>query len=236
MKLSELVAKVNGLQRDASQSVGDVEIQSVIDDSRAARPGALFVARAGSKEQGAAFIEAAVRAGVSALVVAMDDAIPAGVVAYRCVNPSAMLAPLAHAFAGFPSKHLKMLGVTGTNGKTTVAFFVQQLMLAAGKKFGLMGTILIDDGKTRAPAELTTPGAAAIAPLLQRMRDNGCNGVAMEVSSHALEQGRVAEIDFEVALFTNLSGDHLDYHGNMDSYANAKAKLFEHLRGDAMRL
>ncbi len=105
MKLSELVAKVNGLQRDASQSVGDVEIQSVIDDSRVARPGALFVARAGSKEQGAAFIEAAVRAGVSALVVAMDDAIPPGVVAYRCVNPSAMLAPLAHAFAGFPSKH-----------------------------------------------------------------------------------------------------------------------------------
>lgn len=236
MKLSELVAKVNGLQRNASQSVGDVEIQSVIDDSRVARPGALFVARAGSKEQGAAFIEAAVRAGVSALVVAMDDAIPAGVVAYRCVNPSAMLAPLAHAFAGFPSKNLKMLGVTGTNGKTTVAFFVQQLMLAAGSKYGLMGTILIDDGKTRAPAELTTPGAAAIAPLLKRMRDNGCKGVAMEVSSHALEQGRVAEIDFEVALFTNLSGDHLDYHGNMESYANAKAKLFEHLRGDAIAI
>jgi UDP-N-acetylmuramoyl-L-alanyl-D-glutamate--2,6-diaminopimelate ligase len=147
-----------------------------------------------------------------------------------------MLAPLAHAFAGLPSKNLKMLGVTGTNGKTTVAFFVQQLMLAAGSKFGLMGTILIDDGKTRAPAELTTPGAAAIAPLLKRMRDNGCKGVAMEVSSHALEQGRVAEIDFEVALFTNLSGDHLDYHGNMESYANAKAKLFENLRGDAIAI
>ncbi len=236
MKLSELAAKVNGLQSASAPNGGDVEIQSVIDDSRAARPGALFVARAGSKAQGAAFIEAAVRGGAAAVVVAMDDPIPNGVVAYRAANPSAMLAPLAHAFAGFPSKNLKMLGVTGTNGKTTVAFFVQQLMLAAGNKFGLMGTILVDDGKTRAPAELTTPGAAAIAPLLKRMHDNGCTGVAMEVSSHALEQGRAAEIDFAVALFTNLSGDHLDYHGNMDSYADAKAKLFENLSANAVAI
>ena len=236
MKLSELAAKVNGLQPASAPNGGDVEIQSVIDDSRAARPGALFVARAGSKAQGATFIEAAVRGGAAALVVAMDDPIPNGVVAYRAANPSAMLAPLAHAFAGFPSKNLKMLGVTGTNGKTTVAFFVQQLMVAAGNKFGLMGTILVDDGKTRAPAELTTPGAAAIAPLLKRMHDNGCTGVAMEVSSHALEQGRAAEIDFAVALFTNLSGDHLDYHGNMDSYADAKAKLFENLSANAVAI
>ena len=110
MKLSELAAKVNGLQPASAPNGGDVEIQSVIDDSRAAKPGALFVARAGSKSQGAAFVEAAVRGGASALVVSMDDAIPAGVVAYRCQNPSAMLAPLAHAFAGFPSKNLKCLG------------------------------------------------------------------------------------------------------------------------------
>ncbi|MCE9620243.1 MAG: UDP-N-acetylmuramoyl-L-alanyl-D-glutamate--2,6-diaminopimelate ligase [Planctomycetes bacterium] len=233
MKLSELVQHVKGLKQAAA---GDPEIRSVIDDSRAAQAGALFVARTGSKAAGAAFIEDAVKRGASALVVSMNDTVPAGIPAWRTANPTAMVAPLAHAFAGFPSKHLKMLGVTGTNGKTTVAFFVQQLMLAAGSKFGLMGTILTDDGKTLAPAELTTPGAAAIAPLLKRMRDNGCKGVAMEVSSHALEQGRVAEIDFEVALFTNLSGDHLDYHGTMAAYGDAKAKLFEGLRGDAIAI
>ncbi len=236
MKLSELVGKVNGLNPASLHPVETIDIHSVIDDSREARPGALFVARAGSSAQGAVFIESAVRAGAAALVVSMNDTIPDGIAAYRATNPGAMLAPLAHALAGLPSKNLKMMGVTGTNGKTTVAFFVQQLMLAACKKFGLMGTILIDDGKTRAPAQLTTPGAAAIAPLLKRMHDNGCVGVSMEVSSHALEQGRVAEIDFAVALFTNLSGDHLDYHHTMDAYADAKAKLFENLSPDAVAI
>ena len=120
-------------------------------------------------------------------------------------------AELAHAFHGFPARSLKVAGVTGTNGKTTIAFLLQQCMAKAGQRYGLIGTVQIDDGARVVNSELTTPGAIELAALLARMRDNGCTGVSMETSSHALDQGRVAGIDFAVGIFTNLSGDHLDY-------------------------
>ena len=135
---------------------------------------------------------------------------------------------LAERFFGHPAKRLKLIGVTGTNGKTTVAMLTRYLLEAAGVKCGLIGTIYIDEGSPagHVPAELTTPGAVDLHRHFAAMVANGCAACAMEVSSHALDQGRVDGLRFDVAVFTNLTQDHLDYHGTMDAYAAAKAKLF----------
>merc|ERR1711938_501906 len=124
-------------------------------------------------------------------------------------------------------------GITGTNGKTTVATLARQLLEATLGRCGLIGTIEAHDGVESTPATLTTPGRIALAGVLGDFAEAGCERVVMEVSSHALDQGRVTGIDFDVSVFTNLSGDHLDYHGDMASYAAAKALLFAGLRTDA---
>ena len=230
MRWKELLAKVPSL---SAESGGDPDITAIADDSRRVSTGTLFVARGGSKVDGGAFVADAVAKGAVAVVAAPGVAVPAGTPVARAVQPASVTADIAHAFHGFPARQLKVAGVTGTNGKTTIAFLLQQCMAAAGRKFGLIGTVLTDDGRQRISSELTTPGAIELAGLLSRMRDNGCTGVSMETSSHALHQGRVAGIEFAVATFTNLSGDHLDYHGTMEAYADAKALLFEGLSNGA---
>ena len=122
-----------------------------------------------------------------------------------------------------------MIGVTGTKGKTTVAYLMRSVLKAAGLKVGMIGTVEIDDGVNAVPAEMTTPGSVELVALFEKMRANGVTHCVMEVSSHALHQRRVAGIDWAVAIFTNLTGDHLDYHGTMEEYAAAKAILFEGL-------
>ena len=139
---------------------------------------------------------------------------------------------LAERFFGHPAKQLKLIGVTGTNGKTTTAYLIQHLLNQAGQKCGLISTVALDDGVDRMPAQLTTPGAIEFSRLLAAMARNGCRAVVSEVSSHALAQGRTSAVSFDVAVFTNLTGDHLDYHGSMDNYAAAKANLFEQLESD----
>jgi UDP-N-acetylmuramoyl-L-alanyl-D-glutamate--2,6-diaminopimelate ligase len=230
MLWKELLALVPAIQ---GEGAGDPRIECVVDDSRAARPGALFVARGGSKADGGAFMADAVARGAVAVVAAPGVNVPQGVAVGRTAQPHLAAAMLAHAFHGFPARHMQVAGVTGTNGKTTIAFLLQQCMQAAGRRFGLIGTVTQDDGVTRAPSQLTTPGSIELAELLARMRRNGCVGVSMETSSHALDQGRVHGLDFGVAIFTNLSGDHLDYHGTMEAYAAAKARLFEGLDNSA---
>ena len=126
-----------------------------------------------------------------------------------------------------------MIGVTGTKGKTTVAYLMRSVLKAAGCVVGMVGTVEIDDGREVVPAEMTTPGAVELVALFSRMKRNGVTHCVMEVSSHALHQDRVAGIDFDVAMFTNLTGDHLDYHGTMEEYAAAKARLFEGLKPQA---
>lgn len=226
MRLSQLLALVPSVRQEGS---GDADITNIADDSRKVTAGTLFVARGGAKADGGAFIADAIAKGAVAVVAAPGTVVPSGTPALRADQPALAAAELAHAFHGFPARSLKAAAVTGTNGKTTIAFLLQQCMAQAGRKFGLIGTVQIDDGARTVTSELTTPGAIELAALLARMRDNGCVGVSMETSSHALDQGRVAGIDFGVGIFTNLSGDHLDYHGTMESYAAAKAKLFEGL-------
>ena len=141
---------------------------------------------------------------------------------------------LANAFHGMPSKSVRMLGVTGTNGKTTTTYLVRHILSKINVRTGMIGTVEIDDGRIRREASMTTPAATEIAATLAAMRDKGCRACAMEVSSHALDQGRAAGVQFAGAAFTNLTGDHLDYHKTMDNYAAAKAKLFASLTETAV--
>ena len=144
-----------------------------------------------------------------------------------------LVGELAGAVHGEPWQRLRMVGITGTNGKTTTAYLVRHLMNAAGVRCGLIGTVAVDDGSGDRTATLTTPGAAELVRLLARMTRHGLGACAMEVSSHALHQGRVAALQFDVGVFTNLTGDHLDYHGSMEAYADAKAMLFHQLKPGA---
>jgi UDP-N-acetylmuramoyl-L-alanyl-D-glutamate--2,6-diaminopimelate ligase len=203
------------------------------DDSRRVTPGSLFIARAGAGGSGEAYIGEAVRAGAAAVLapdgVGLD--LPESITLIHAREgvavDHALTSRLAERFFGEPSSKLSLLGVTGTNGKTTVAYLVRHLLAAAEVRCGLIGTIEIDDGVAARPAELTTPGPIDVSRRLAAMVDHGCRAAAMEVSSHALHQGRTAGLNFHAAAFTNLTGDHLDYHGTLDAYAAAKAKLFE---------
>ncbi|MEC9374140.1 MAG: UDP-N-acetylmuramoyl-L-alanyl-D-glutamate--2,6-diaminopimelate ligase [Planctomycetota bacterium] len=231
MNLSDLIKEL-----DARAVAGDpasCAISAITEDSRTVTPGALFIARKGATTDGRAFIPAAITAGAAAILTDSDAPVPtplpSPVVILRSNDPARDGAIIAERFCANPSSSLNLIGVTGTNGKTTVAHLVQQLITATGSRCGLIGTVHIDDGASRRAAAMTTPPAIEISKLLATMRDNNCAAVAMEVSSHALHQRRAAGLRFRTAIFTNLTGDHLDYHGDMTAYADAKALLFESL-------
>lgn len=213
--------------------IADAEVTGVCEDSRAVQPGSLFVARPGTKTDGAQYVADAVSRGAAAVVT---QAKIAGVKLPQVVVPDANAAAsvLANAFYGMPAKSVRMLGVTGTNGKTTTTYLMRHILAKVNIRCGLIGTVEIDDGRTRREASMTTPAATDIAALLGSMRDKGCRSCAMEVSSHALDQGRVAGVQFAGAAFTNLTGDHLDYHKTMENYAAAKARLFTSLSETAV--
>jgi UDP-N-acetylmuramoyl-L-alanyl-D-glutamate--2,6-diaminopimelate ligase len=214
-------------------SVPNAPITGVQDDSRLVQPGNLFVARPGTKADGAKFIADAKARGAAAVITGSlsDDA---GVPQIAVADPAAAASILAHAFVENPSEKVRTLGVTGTNGKTTTAYLLRHVLNKFQQRCGMIGTVEIDDGRTTKEAVMTTPGAIELADLFATMRDKGCRACAMEVSSHSLHQGRVAGIRFAGAAFTNLTGDHLDYHKTMDEYAAAKARLFESLPGNAV--
>jgi UDP-N-acetylmuramoyl-L-alanyl-D-glutamate--2,6-diaminopimelate ligase len=204
-------------------------IGRIEDDSRQVGPETLFVARAGVAGDGAAFIDAAIEAGAVAVLAARGSAAgedPRGVVWMECDDPLAIGAALAMELAGRPQSRLRIVGVTGTNGKTTIATLVRDLIAGSIGRCGLIGTVEIHDGRTTIPARLTTPGRLELAAILGRMIEAGSVAAAMEISSHALDQGRTADLDVAIAIFSNLTGDHLDYHGTMEAYAAAKARLF----------
>jgi UDP-N-acetylmuramoyl-L-alanyl-D-glutamate--2,6-diaminopimelate ligase len=212
------------------RSQSDPEIYGVCEDSRKTRPGDLFIARTGTKTNGTQFIDDAFAKGAVAAVLQHDIGLPCAVAWARVANVNLACALLAHEVAGNPTAGMKMIGITGTKGKTTVAYLLRSVLKAAGHKVGMIGTVEIDDGNATTPADMTTPGSVELVELFKKMRANGATHCVMEVSSHALHQHRVAGIDFAVAIFTNLTGDHLDYHKTMEEYAAAKAMLFEGLK------
>jgi UDP-N-acetylmuramoyl-L-alanyl-D-glutamate--2,6-diaminopimelate ligase len=203
----------------------DVEVAGIACDSRRVRPGDVFFALAGARQDGAAFARQAVAAGAVAVVgerVAVTD-----VTSVEVPEPRRWLALAAARFHGEPSSHLKVAAVTGTNGKTTTTYLLEALVAAAGHVPGVIGTTGVRLAGAHRPAALTTPESPELQALLAEMRDRGVWAVAMEVSSHALVQRRGYGLHCDVAVFTNLTHDHLDYHGTMDRYLDAKLMLFD---------
>ena len=212
-----------------------VSITGVSDDSRQIKPGDVFVATRGRQVDGHSFATAAVQAG-AVLVVgerAVDELpVPQLVVADAVVA----LAQISAKVAGHPAEALTMVGITGTNGKTTTSYAVEAILRQSGLRPGVIGTVVyrFDDGRETA-APYTTPTAPLLHQTLGRMRDGGCRSAVLEVSSAALDMGRLHEVSFAVAAFTNLTQDHLDLHGSFGAYRAAKAKLFgEHLAADGV--
>lgn len=204
-----------------------IRVTDVTCDSRQVSPGALFIAVRGAAQDGRAFIEDAARRGACAVVMEDGGAPPAaGVPVVRVADTRQAAAALAHAWHGRPAEALTMLGVTGTNGKTTVTYLLQHLFQQAGRPCGLIGTIEYRAGGRPSPSHNTTPGPVELAALLAGMRAAGLSACAMEVSSHALDQRRVDGIPFSVAVFTNATPEHLDYHNTFEAYCEAKARLF----------
>ncbi|WP_067922153.1 UDP-N-acetylmuramoyl-L-alanyl-D-glutamate--2,6-diaminopimelate ligase [Alicyclobacillus shizuokensis] len=207
---------------------GDVEVSGVCSDSRTVQPGDLFVAQRGYTVDGHQFAGDAVRRGAVAVV---GERIVQGVAVPQLVVPDSRLAGaiLADVVYGHPSHHLQVIGVTGTNGKTTVTHLIEQVLSMAGRKTGLIGTLGSRIGGEYRTGVNTTPEAVELQSLLAEMVAAGCRSAVMEVSSHALDVGRVAGIRFHIGVFTNLTQDHLDYHGTMENYRAAKGKLFSRL-------
>ena len=216
-----------------------VRVCDITEDSRTVMPGSLFVARRGAKNDGRQFAKGAAEAG--AVAILSDDSglhVPAthghpAPIMLVADDLEFAIAQLAERFYGGPSSKLAIIGVTGTNGKTTITFLMHQMLNRLGVRAGLIGTVVIDDGVEVAPANMTTPPAMEVSRTLARMLDAGCRAAVMEVSSHSLHQRRVGALRFVAGVFTNLTGDHLDYHGTMEHYAAAKAMLFDMLAPDA---
>jgi len=203
------------------------EIRGVAYDSRKVGPGEIFVAIPGLRQDGRRYVEDALARGATAVVLEGADLLEGRSVARVLVGSArAALARLAGAYFGHPSGSLTVIGITGTNGKTTTSYLVDGLLAAQGRRTGLIGTVQYRIGALSIPAGQTTPEALETQQLLRRMVDEGVTGVAMEVSSHALALSRVEGIDFDVAVFTNLTQDHLDFHVTMDAYRDAKRHLF----------
>jgi UDP-N-acetylmuramoyl-L-alanyl-D-glutamate--2,6-diaminopimelate ligase len=231
MILRELVSS---LSRVTVSGPTDAEVAVLTASSRDVVPGCLFAAIRGTTIDGHRFIDDALAAG--AAVILAESAPPADVdrdVSWLHVPDSReALSTIASTLAVHPWRDLAMAGVTGTNGKTTTAFLIHHIMRSAWHRAGMLGTVLIDDGEVCGPAKHTTPGSIELSALLGRMKDNGCRGVAMEVSSHGIHQKRVSAIGFDACVFTNLTQDHLDYHGTLEAYFQAKAEWFHALATD----
>ncbi len=230
MRLKNLLAQVRSLRVNGSL---ETEVDAVRFDSRTVGPGSVFVALSGERSDGHRHVAQALERGAAAVVVGMGrvDAVPADCSAtvIEVEDPRLALAELAAIVHRQPSQRLKVAGVTGTNGKTTTAWLIKHLCDAAGLRCGLIGTIRYDTGARVVDAARTTPEAPDLQAMLAEMRDSGCRAAALEVSSHAIHQDRIRGIEFDAAVFTNLTQDHLDYHRTMEDYAAAKSRWFTEL-------
>ena len=206
----------------------DRPVESIAYDSRRAQRNGLFVALRGGKSDGHQFIAQAIEKGASVIVAEREEKYPRA----TCLvveNSRTALADLSRVFYGRPGDRLKLAAVTGTNGKTTTTFLIKHICEKAGLRCGLIGTVRYEIGERVLPAIRTTPESLDLQELLAQIVNAGCRAAAMEVSSHALAQNRTRGLEWNVAVFTNLTQDHLDFHGTMESYFDSKAKLFTQL-------
>lgn len=227
MRLRKLFKEINDAQIKGAR---DPEITGICSNSKLVAPGSLFIAKQGLVNDGASYIVEAIQAGASAVLTDIFDPSLKEIVQVIHKNPASIEGQLAHDYYKSPSRELFVVGITGTNGKTTTSFLTKYLLdHLSGATAGLIGTIEYIIGKSRYQAVRTTPDIISNQKMLREMCHQGCQDAIMEVSSHALMQGRVDKIYFNVAIFTNLTEEHLDYHQTMDAYCAAKNLLFKNL-------
>ena len=234
MTISELIKEIEVLRTvgDTSKEVTDIQF-----DSRRVGEGCLFVAQVGTAADGHAYIESCVAQGAVAVVLEKEEYIKDDGVCYILVkNSDEALGKMAHCWYGKPSQQLKLVGVTGTNGKTTTATLLYKLFKALGYKAGLLSTVVNYVDEEAVAATHTTPNALELNALLHKMVEAGCTHAFMEVSSHAIAQERIAGLEYAGALFTNLTRDHLDYHKTFDNYRDTKKILFDRLGKEAFAI
>src|SRR6202140_4531333 len=208
----------------------DRAVESIAYDSRRVQRNGLFVALRGKKSDGHDFIAQAIEKGAAVIVAERAEKHPRAT-SIVVENSRSAMADLAARFYNFPARKLKLAAVTGTNGKTTTTFLIKHICEKAGMRCGLLGTVRYEIGERVLPAARTTPESLHLQELLAQIANAGCRATAMEVSSHALAQDRTRGLEWDVAVFTNLTQDHLDFHGTMENYFEAKSKLFTQLDG-----
>ena len=231
MLLADLIkdTRVEEIVGDAQCSIADVHI-----DSRRIAENNLFVAMRGTQVDGHKYIQGAIEKGAIAVVCEeLPENLAEGVTYVRVRNSEEAVGPIATAFNDYPTEKVRLIGVTGTNGKTTIATLLYDMFRAMGYKVGLVSTVCnyIDD--LAIPTEHTTPDAITLNSLLGRMANEGCKYVFMEVSSHSVAQHRIGGLRFAGGIFTNLTRDHMDYHKTVDNYLRAKKAFFDALPKDA---
>lgn len=237
MKLSEMICRLKPME---IHGTADCEITGVNMDSRLVKEGELFVAVKGTQADGHSYIPRAIEQGARALLVSAaltdifgDAGVPAGITVVRVADTEAAVGVVATTFYGNPSEKLKLVGVTGTNGKTTIATVLYELFMAAGHRAGLCSTVCNYVGNRPVEATHTTPDPITLNRLLAEMVADGCEYAFMECSSHAIHQKRIGGLHFAGGIFTNLTRDHLDYHKTFENYRDAKKAFFDALASDA---
>ncbi len=223
-----------GAELPGSQAALDAPVTAIAYDSRQVTPGSVFVALRGVNTDGAKFAPQAIAAGAIAIVAESERPVDVTIPWFRTTSDRAALAALAATFYENPSEELLLVGITGTNGKTTTSYILTSIFEAAGVTCGRIGTVGYRINERELDAPRTTPEAADLQRMLREMLVEGCGACVMEVSSHALSLHRVDGLRFAAGIFTNLTRDHLDFHGDMETYFTAKRRLFELLPDGAV--
>jgi UDP-N-acetylmuramoyl-L-alanyl-D-glutamate--2,6-diaminopimelate ligase len=240
MELSKLVNHIKAIQ--VAGEVERKDINSICYDSRKVKKGSLFVAIKGFSVDGHLFIHDAINKGADAVILEDTNAVPEEIFIHEKVakilvkDSRKALAEASHTFYKEPSEKIRLIGITGTNGKTTTTFFIKSILETAGEKTGLIGTITNFIGKREIKSSLTTPESNDLNELLYEMYNEGCRHVVMEVSSHSLVLNRVYGLSFSYAVFTNITSDHLDFHHTIENYISAKKILFNSLNSTSFAI
>ena len=232
MKLKDIIEGLDGIVKIDGKT--GVEITGIACDSKLAKPGCLFIALKGSKLNGADFIDEAIDRGASAVLLDADNntkgLFTRGNTFIYTRDARLSLARAVEAYFGDLSSKMRLIGVTGTNGKTTITYLIESLFKSRDEGIGVIGTVNYRFGRRSIPSVNTTPGVLELYSLLTAMRKEKIKNCVMEISSHSLEQGRVETLQFDTAIFTNLTREHLDFHKDMDDYLRAKLKLFRKIK------
>ncbi|MBU0478180.1 UDP-N-acetylmuramoyl-L-alanyl-D-glutamate--2,6-diaminopimelate ligase [bacterium] len=226
MKLQKLISDLESFTISGRK---DIEINGIASDSNNVKSGFAFISIKGLKADGHNFINDAISRGAAALIVEKDVEVLEDITIIRVPDTKKILPTVADTFYNYPSNRMNIIGVTGTNGKTTTTYFIDQILRKAGHKTGIIGTINYQIGDRIIPAVNTTPGPIQLRALLNQMLEVNTEIAVMEVSSHAIAQRRIAGIEFDTCIFTNLTPEHLDYHETLGKYQDTKLQLFEQM-------